>query len=201
VTRVAVGGGGRYRIEYLSDRRKNHPRVITCDGTRRWRVFDDRVIVGPPRPLDEELTELIDTAVLLPAHVSDVIETEVSGRRGFALRAARQADRAGHPRTGRLEDADLVVDAELGIVTRLSSYQGDSLLQRYEFRDVAPLSADGHELTVEIPPGLPVEHSDGGPLDDLDLPPAMRSALRTAESAAKAARDLLDSLGNRRRPR
>jgi len=33
------------------------------------------------------------------------------------------------------------------------------------------------------------------------MPPAMRSALRTAESAAKAARDLLDSLGNRRRPR
>jgi hypothetical protein len=201
VTRVAVGDGGRYRIEYLSDRNQNHPRVIACDGTRRWRVFDDRVIVGPARPLDEELTELIDTAVLLPAHVSDVLETEVSGRRGFALRALPPTARAGHVMAGRLEDADLVIDAELGIVTRLSSYQGDSLLQRYEFRDVAPLSAQGHELAVDIPPGVPVEHSDGGPFDELDMPPALRSALRTAGSAAKAARDLLDSLGNRRRPR
>jgi outer membrane lipoprotein-sorting protein len=201
VTRVAVGGGGRYRIEYLGDHHKNHPRVIACDGTRRWRVLDDRVIVGPVRPLGEELTELIDTAVLLQAHVSDVLETEVGGRRGFALRALPPAGQADDVMLGRLEDADLVVDAELGIVTRLSSYQGDSLLQRYEFRDVAPLSADGREFTVDIPPGVPVEHSDGGPLDDLDIPPALRSALRTAESAAKAARDLLDSLGNRRRPR
>jgi hypothetical protein len=201
VTRVAVGGGGRYRVEHLSDRPNNHPRVIACDGTRRWRVFDDRVIVGPVRPLDPELTELIDTAVLLPVHVSDVLETEVSGRRGFALRALPPTAGAGHVLTGRLEGADLVIDAELGIVTRLSSYQGDSLLQRYEFRGVAPLSADGHELTVDIPPGVPLEHSDGGPLDELDVPPAMRSALRTAGSAAKAARDLLDSLGNRRRPR
>jgi len=159
------------------------------------------VIVGPVRPLGEELTELIDTAVLLQAHVSDVLETEGGGRRGFALRALPPAGQADDVMLGRLEDADLVVDAELGIVTRLSSYQGDSLLQRYEFRDVAPLSADGRDFTVDIPPGVPVEHSDGGPLDDLDIPPALRSALRTAESAAKAARDLLDSLGNRRRPR
>lgn len=201
VTRVAVGGGGRYRIEHLGPRNQNHPRAIVCDGSRRWRVFDDQVIVGPARPLDKEFAELIDTAVLLPAHVSDVLETEVSGRRGFALRAARPAERADHTSIGRLQEADLVIDAELGIVLRLSQYQGDSLLQRYELRDVAPLAADGGEFSYDIPPGVRVEHSDGGPLDELGMPPAMRSALRTAESAAKAARDLLDSLGNRRRPR
>jgi hypothetical protein len=157
------------------------------------------VIVGPVLPLDEELIELIDTAVLLQAHVSDVAEAEVSGRRGFALRTLRPTDRADRTMAGRLRDADLVVDAELGIVLRLSQYEGDALLQRYELREVAPLSADGGELAFDIPPGVRVEHSDGGPLDELDLSPAMRSALRTAESAAKAARGFLDSLGNRQR--
>jgi outer membrane lipoprotein-sorting protein len=199
VTRVTVGGGGRYRIEHLSGNRKDHPRVIACDGSRRWRVFDDRVIVGPARPLDEPLTELVDTAVLLQTHVSDVAETEVSGRRGFALRALRSTGTADHTMAGRLRDADLVVDAELGIVLRLSEYEGDALLQRYEFRDVAPLSDDGSEFAFDIPPGVRVEHSDGGPLGELDLSPALRSALRTAESAAKAARGFLDALGNRRR--
>jgi hypothetical protein len=199
VTRVAVGAGGRYRVEHLRDSRKNHPRVVACDGSRRWRLYDDLVIAGPVLPLNQELTELIDTAVLLQTHVSDFAETEVSGRRGFALRAVQPAERADHTMAGPLEDADLVVDAELGIVLRLSQYRGDALLQRYELRDVAPLSADGSELAVDIPPGVQVEHSDGGPLDELDLPPALRSALRTAGSAAKAVHGFIESLGNRRR--
>jgi hypothetical protein len=68
-------------------------------------------------------------------------------------------------------------------------------------RDVAPLSADGSEFTMDVPPGIRVQRSDGGLLDERDMPQAMRSAIRSAGSAAKAAgsaakaaRGFIDSL-------
>jgi hypothetical protein len=222
VTRVAFAGDGRYRLDFLRDHRKHGPKSVVCDGTRRWLEYDDRVIVGPVLALVQEftrgkgITAMVDTAVLLACHVSNVAETEVAGRRGFALRAA-----AGELPPGvaagelppevaawRLQDWDVVVDAELGIVLRRSWYMGDRKVMYSEFRDVAPLSADGGEFTLDVPPGIRVEHTDGRMLEELDMPPAMRSAIRSAESAAKAAesavkaaRGFFDSLRGQRRLR
>src|SRR5215831_1844786 len=192
VTRVAIGGDGRYRLDYLRDHRKHRPRAVVCDGSRRWREYDDRVVVGPVLPLPQEIAEMIDTAVLLDPHVSDVAETQVSGRRAFALRAADARVPIEAPRL--LKDSDLVVDAELGITLRLTWYADDAQAVRYEFRDVAPLSADGSEFAFDVPQGVRVEHTGSSLLDEMDIPDGMRSAVRLAGSAAKAAQGFLNSL-------
>jgi hypothetical protein len=207
---VAVAGDGRYRLDFVRDQRRHGPKAVACDGTRRWAQYDDRVIVGPVLALVHELTRgqgittMIDTALLLASHVCDVAETEVAGRRGFALRAA--AD--GLPREVAVwpsPDSDIVVDAELGIVLRRTWYDGDTPVMLHEFRDVRALSADGSEFTLDLPRGARVEHTGGGLLDQLDMPPVMRSAMRSAgsaakaaESAANAARGFIDSLRGRR---
>ena len=195
VTRVAIGGGGRYRLDYLRDRRKHGPRAVACDGSRRWQEYDDRVVVGPVLPLPQEITEMIDTAALLDPHVCDVTETQVSGRRGFALRALDALDRWAVP--GLPKESDLVVDAELGIVLRMTQYAGDAQALRHEFRDVTPLSADGSEFTFDVPQGIRVEHTDGWLLDDMDMTEGMRSVIRSAGSVAKAAHGFLGSLRGR----
>jgi outer membrane lipoprotein-sorting protein len=206
VTRVALGGDGRYRLDFMGNQRSHRAKSVACDGTQRWAEYDDRVIVGPMLALVHEftrgknITELIDTASLLASRVSSVAETQVAGRRGFAVRAAADGLPSG-VELWRPRDSDVVVDAELGIVLRRTWYDGDTPVMRSEFRDVEPLAGDGSEFTPNIPPGIRVEHTDGGVLDELDLPPAMRSAIRSAGSvakaagsAAKAAAGLFDSL-------
>lgn len=94
-------------------------------------------------------------------------------------------------------DADLVVDAELGIVLHLTAYAGDKQYMREEFRDVGPLSADGSEFAFNVPPGVHVQPVDDWLFDELGLPEGMRSAARSAGSAAKAAQSLLNSLRGR----
>jgi hypothetical protein len=105
-----------------------------------------------------------------------------------------------------LQDSDLVVDAELGIMLRMTGYAGGRQDSLREFRDVVPLPADGGEFAMDLPPGIRVEEFDGGMLDDFDMPHAMRSAIRSAasatkaaEPAVKAARDFLNSLRGPRR--
>jgi hypothetical protein len=209
VTRVSLAGDGRYRLEFLGGHRKNRPKAIACDGMRRWREYDERVIVGPALPLEQdgingrEITRMVDTAVFLASHVSNVAETEVGGRRGFALRMAEGPHRNA---AQRLPDSDLVVDAELGIMLRMICYAGDKQASLLEFRDLALLPADGGEFAMDVPPGIRVEELDGGMLDELDMPQALRTTIRSsasaakaAESAAKAARDFLGSLRGPRR--
>jgi outer membrane lipoprotein-sorting protein len=192
-TRVTIGSAGQYRLDYLRGRQKYKPRAVACDGSRRWLEYDDRVIVGPVLPLPQEITKMVDTAPLLESHVSGVAETQVSGRRGFALRAATDGpDPRGLP--WPLKESDLIVDAELGIVLRQICYVGDAQGLRYEFRDVAPPSADGGEFIFDVPQGVRVEHTDDWVLDELGVPAGMQSAIRSVESAAKAAQGFLNSL-------
>jgi hypothetical protein len=210
VTRVALAGDGRYRLDFLRTNRSHGPKAVACDGTQYWQEYDDRVIVGPVLPLEQARTrgrgiaEMIDNSMLLACHLSNVAETEVAGRRGLAVRAA-----AGELPDGveawPPKDSDVVVDAELGITLRRISYMGDTRVMRYEFRDVAAPSADGSEFILAVRPGIRVEHADGGLLDEMDMPHGMRTALRSAGSAAKAAgsaakaaRDFIDSLGGHR---
>ena len=136
---------------------------------------------------------MVDTAVLLESHVSDVLEMQVGGRRAFALQPAANA-RVPMEVPMLLKDSDLVVDAELGIVLRMTWYAGDAQAMRYEFRDVAPLSADGSEFAFDVPQGVRVEHTDSSLLDEMDIPEGTRSAIRLAGSAAKAAHGFLNSL-------
>src|SRR5262249_30179581 len=58
-----------------------------------------------------------------------------------------------------------VVDAELGVIVRLTSYIGGTPVQKYELDDLAALTG---EFRVDLPDGLPV--AEGGPSDDLRSP-------------------------------
>jgi hypothetical protein len=89
------------------------------------------------------------------------------------------------------------VDAELGIVLHLTAYADDTQQIREEFRDMGPLSDDGSEFAFNVPPGVRVQHIDDWVFDELGLPEGMRSAARSAGSAAKAAQSLLNSLRGR----
>ena len=210
VTRVALAGDGRYRLDFQRANRSHGPKAVACDGTRYWQEYDDRVIVGPVLPLEQARTrgrrivEMVDTSGLLACHLSNVAETEVAGRRGFVVRAAEDGLPA-RVKAWQPKGSDVVVDAELGIALRKTSYVGDNRVMCYESRDVAALSADGSEFTLDIPFGIRVERTDGGLLDEMDMPHGVRSALRSAGSAAraagsaaKAARGFIDSLSGHR---
>jgi hypothetical protein len=53
VWRVQTGGGNRYRIDYVRSAQKGRPpRTMACDGEQRWRVYENRVTVGPAGPAE-----------------------------------------------------------------------------------------------------------------------------------------------------
>lgn len=103
-----------------------------------------------------------------------------------------------------------VVDAETGIVLQLTSYIGDQPVRRYELRDITPAAGD---LTIDIPPDLPVTE-ESGPGGHLRSGPyrtgfpwkaagaaagqaAAGVATGVAKEAAKAAGDFLRRLSER----
>jgi hypothetical protein len=53
-----------------------------------------------------------------------------------------------------------VVDAELGIVRRLTFYIGGNPVQRHELRDI---TASDEEFRADLPPGLTVPEETGPP--------------------------------------
>jgi hypothetical protein len=87
-----------------------------------------------------------------------------------------------------------VVDAELGILLRLTSYLGGKQVQRYELREV---TAGAGDFRATIPPDLPTveetRRTDGGPPSPVNLPVKAASvvAQQVAQEATKAARNLL----------
>jgi hypothetical protein len=87
-----------------------------------------------------------------------------------------------------------VVDAELGILLRLTSYLGGKPVQRCELRDVTSGAGD---FRATIPPDLPTveetRRTDGGPPPPVNLPVKVASvvAQQVAQEATKAARNLL----------
>ena len=48
--RLRVSGPDRYRLDFSSRPRRIDSTTIACDGERRWRVFQDRTMVGPAAP-------------------------------------------------------------------------------------------------------------------------------------------------------
>jgi hypothetical protein len=90
-----------------------------------------------------------------------------------------------------------VIDAELGIVLRLTYYIGAKAVQRHELRDITT-ETDGFQ--VDLPAGLPTV-KETGPFDDFKPagPPRLASipvnlaglvARHAAAEAARAARNL-----------
>ncbi|HEY7431989.1 MAG TPA: hypothetical protein VH641_14805 [Streptosporangiaceae bacterium] len=93
--------------------------------------------------------------------------------------------------TGAPSDrVEAVVDAEVGIVQRLTFYLGGKPVRRYELRDIA---ASDEEFRADLPPGLTVTRNTSPPGDFSDGGLAVASAIGrlAAAGAGRAARNLL----------
>jgi len=184
-------GPARYRIEYAVDAQNTGiPRIIACDGEHRWRVYDDRVLVAPATALPGHspfaYPTPADASWLLGCRLSGGRETVAGDRRAFLVTVDRVPGLSfALPQV--FSRATAVVDAELGIVLRLTQYTRGQAATRYELRDVT--TAGLAEFRVDIPSGLRISEETGNPVDDLPMPEPVRAAMRTAASAARAAGD------------
>ena len=183
VSTVRMGGWTEYRIDFApiapgtafsdSSRGKkqafaaaNQLRTIASDGTRVWQVFPDRVITGPAAPPPGDLAALVDAVWLLDQDIelSGGSEAWLGGRRAYRVVARyREPVPPGIGWWDRLFfPAVAVVDAETGLVLRLTRFKGGRPAMRQELRDFAALGA-GADFRFTPPAGLPVRDAASGP--------------------------------------
>jgi hypothetical protein len=186
VARLAVQIPGRYRLDYSSGDWNKRYKAIACDGEHTTKLFDDRVATGPVKPLDASFASMLDPAWLLNGWQLSVIGTaSVAGRDGIRIRAVA-AGTADNGAGDRFTRADLVVDAELGILLRRTTYVDNQPATRTELRNLRPLD-EKTEFRIVPGPGLRSVTDSGGPLSDMNLPrPAEAAATAGALAAAGA---------------
>ena len=191
VSTLRIGGPGQYQIDHAYDVRRA-PKTIACDGQRRWQVYADRVVVGPAGPPPSDIADLADASWLLGCWLSGGAPVMAGGRPALLINVAR--GRADWAFSLMFPTAVAVVDAELGILLRLTSYLGGKPVQVCELRDV---TAGAGDFRATIPPDLPTveeaRRTDGGPPPPVNLPVKVASvvAQQVAQEATKAARNLL----------
>jgi hypothetical protein len=166
VCTVAMGGWNEYRIDVIRSiwapgrsRDRDMARTTVTDGVRQWQVYSDRVMTGPASPPTSDLADLVDASWLLDRDLdlSGGTEVRVGGRRAYRI-VARYRDVAalGMGWWQRLFfPAIAVVDAETGLILRLTRFMGGRPTLRQELRDVATLEA-GADFGFTPPDGLPV---------------------------------------------
>jgi outer membrane lipoprotein-sorting protein len=185
ITRLMVAPLGRYRIDHLAGGRPDRPTTIACDGERLWKVYPNRVATGPAKPPGLVFARLADQSALLSGwELSAAGEVEVDGRRGFLLVVKNQKNVGGRHQdfavdqsSGWLSDhVEVVIDAELGIALRETTYYHDDVVTLIEARNVRGQVEPG-AFRVEIAPGTRTVRV--GPLSEIDL----RRPLKVAKIA------------------
>jgi hypothetical protein len=185
VARIRFAATGRYRIDYLFRGPRHKPASIACDGQRRWRVYRDRVTVGPAAPPPREIADLLDPSWLLQCRLSGGAEVIVRGRRGFRITAAPSPDGPRPPAIMGFSAAEAAADAELGILLHLTSYAGGRPAIRFEVRDITrPGPQDPADFRIDAAPGVPIVEDSGSPLDEVDVPESVKRAVKAARDAA-----------------
>jgi hypothetical protein len=187
VSTVRMGGWTQYRIDFTRTARgpaspgsgldgkqafatANEPLTIASDGTRVWQVFPDRVVTGPAAPPAGDLAALVDASWLLDRdlELSGGTEAWVGGRRGYRV-VARYREPVP-PGLGWWErlffPAVAVVDAETGLLLRLTRFKGGQAAMRQELRDFTAAEA-GADFGFTPPAGLPVVDAESrGPEEE-----------------------------------
>jgi len=195
-SRLRIAGLTRYQIDRSYEPRSG-PLTIACDGEHVWRVFADKVTRGPAEPPPSDVRELADPSWLLRCWLAGGAPVLAGGRPAYRIDVVKRRDHSSISMM-MFPSAVAVVDAELGVITRLTSYIGGTPVQKYELEDLAVLAGEFH---VDLPAGLPV--TEAGPFDDFrspgpDGPPLTLPrvlARHAAAEAARAARSLFDRLG------
>jgi outer membrane lipoprotein-sorting protein len=206
--RLRVSGPDRYRLDFSRRPRRIDSTTIACDGERRWRVFQDRTMVGPAAPLRDDIAFLAQSCWLLRARLSGGAELTYRGRPARQLRVT-PGPGGEEVNLGPLMTfpADAIVDAETGCLLRLISYAGDTIAIWSELDDISTEPADPDVFGVHVPPGTRTVEETGNPIADAAavIPGVKGTAARAAAEAVNrtagavsAARSFLDDLRGHR---
>ncbi len=119
---------------------------------RRWEVYPDKIITRAAEPLRRDIRDFTDPSWLLRYWLSG---GPAGNRPVYRINAGRwQGDES---LALMFPAAVAVVDADLRLVLRLTSYVGTRPVQRHELRDV---TTDVGDFRIKIPADLPtVEES------------------------------------------
>jgi len=179
--RLRVALPGSYRIDFLDG--GWNERALVCDGVRLWTVYHNRVVSEPAARLRDDWARLADPAWLLSGwQLTTGGPAEVGGRRGWTVWADAKPGQAGLAQVGLFGRAAAVIDAELGIVLRLSYLVGDQLAACLELHNLTvPAADDPGDFSVDVPPGTRLVEGSSL-LTHLDVP----APLQAAWSAGKA---------------
>jgi hypothetical protein len=145
---LRFAGPGRYQIDRAYQPRRG-PVTMACDGARYWDVYPDKITAGPPEPPPGDVGELAEPSWLLRCALSGGDLVTVRGRLAYRFTARRRDGSSGL----LFPAAVALLDAELGVLLRLTRYIGDRPVQRSELRDVTAAVA-GFE--PRLPAGRPV---------------------------------------------
>jgi hypothetical protein len=195
--RIRLGAPDRYRIDYISGKGPRKPTTIACDGNRRWRVYENRVSVGPAAPLPWEIAQLIDPSWMLGWRLAGLGRVSFHGRPGIRIGAAHSPFRIGSPNAVMFSPAGAVADEELGILLRLTSYLGGRPAVRFELRDISGVSEpDPSDFRIGVPPGVRAVEDDGSIFGEADAPEAVRVAAQAAVEIGRRASAGISALGS-----
>ncbi len=138
--RLLVAPGRRYRLETVSE--DGQELLKGCDGDRPWyRVSQPEdgsrlQIFGDPQPPEPEL--LRPSWLLTGFDLGPADAVVLGGRDGYRLVATpRPSPVPEQTRWGGTDQAEVVVDAELGILLRCERRSGDQVVLASELSDVA----------------------------------------------------------------
>lgn len=197
---IRVGLPSRFRIDYIDGGMKQ-PAVSAeaADGSQRWRKFADHIRVGPAQPLPARIARLVDPAWLLDWRLTGGAEVIEGGRRGLRIRIAERWQATDvRPRA---VPVDAVIDAELGILLRLTQEQDGRPAKRQILAGLRVREPrEAADFRIEVPPGTRVVQDAGGLTDNLDLPAPAQTAVHLAGKAISAAARVGSFLDARRRP-
>lgn len=183
--KIEVAGPTVYRIDYADGAEPRRPTIIAADGEQRWRVYSDRVAVGKAAPLPADIAGLLDPAWLLDWKLTGGKQVRFDGRPAYLLRVREPANPS--PILSTTPSA-AVIDAELGIVVRLTVEYGGRLARRLELHDVTIRPpADAAEFRVEITEETHQVADSGGLLDEADAPAPIKVAADLAGRAVASA--------------
>ena len=207
VARIRVAPGGRYRIDYGAGWPRRTPRTIACDGRQRWRLYRDHLYAGAAAPMPGDIADLLDPSWLLSWQLSGGTGAIAAGRHGFRIDVTGPVPVAGRPPLILAPPAEVVADADLGILLRLTSYTGSGPAIVCELRGISLAEPDDGAFRIGAPPGVRVIEDAGGLLDEMDAPEPVRAAVRAvndlrraAGAGAAAVSGFLDALRDQRRP-
>jgi hypothetical protein len=196
---VRTGGLGRYRVDYVLHPGKHPSKAIACDGQRRWVLYQDRLTTGAAAAPPPEVASLVDASWLLKCHLSGGAEVTIGSRRGYRISIATGVSPA---QWMVFFPAEAVVDAELGVLLRLTCYIDGQPAARGELRDISTEPIEASAFRIEPSPGMRTFEADNL-LDEMvaEVPGPVGLAARTAVDVAKrtgnavtAARSFLDNL-------